>query len=369
MEILYLKKIMFVFGTRPEAIKLAPIILKVKSSSNLRPIICVTGQHREMLDQVLDIFSIKPDYDLNIMKANQTLFDISIDILQSIKSVMETVLPDILVIQGDTTTTFIASLAAYYLKIPIAHVEAGLRSFKKYSPFPEEINRKLTTHLADLHFVPTEISFNNLTNEGIDKNRIFITGNSVVDSLNFISQQIGFKKSDKPKKHIILVTGHRRENFGEKFEQLCYALKEIAQKFPSVQIIYPVHLNPNVQKPVYDILTGTSNIELLPPISYIDFIKLMHKSYLILSDSGGIQEEAPTFQIPVLVMRDTTERPEGIKAGIAKLVGTNKEIIVKEVSELLTNQDYYRSMTSGSNPYGDGNTSARIVKIIEDFIN
>jgi UDP-N-acetylglucosamine 2-epimerase (non-hydrolysing) len=346
---------------------MAPIIDHLIDHNSLKSVVCVTAQHREMLDQVLDIFSIKPDFDLDIMKKNQSLYDITANVMLSIKTVIDKVQPDMIIVQGDTTTTFISALAGFYQQIPVAHVEAGLRSFKKYSPFPEETNRILTTHIADLHFAPTQFAYDNLINEGINKEKISITGNTVIDSLVYITKKLKLQRTSSENKRHILVTGHRRENFGEKFEQMCYALKEIALNYKDVKITYPVHLNPNVQKPVYDILSGVNNIKLIPPVDYIEFVKLMHSSYLVLTDSGGVQEEAPTFGIPVLVMRENTERPEGVQAGVAKLVGTNREVIVNEAASLLDDKEKYASISKIANPYGDGKTGGRIVKLVEEY--
>lgn len=361
------KKVLFIFGTRPEAIKMAPIINKLYCHPSLRPIVCVTGQHRQMLDQVLDIFSIKPDYDLKIMKKNQTLFDITANVLISLEKVIEAISPNILLVQGDTTTTFVGALAGFYKKIPVGHVEAGLRTFNKYSPFPEEMNRSLTTHIADLHFAPTKLAFNNLTEAGVNKNSIFITGNTVIDALLYISRKLNLEELYNGQRKIILVTGHRRENFGARIKNICLALKEIAKKYSNVEIVYPVHLNPNIQEPVYRIISGIDNIKLIDPVDYLEFVKLMHKSYLILTDSGGVQEEAPSLGKPVLVMRDDTERPEGIQIGTARLIGTDRSTIVEEVSKLLNDKEKYKVMSEIPNPYGDGKASERIVNILEDY--
>ena len=363
-----MKKVLIAFGTRPEAIKMAPVVRMMAKSSKLAAYVCVTAQHRQMLDQVLEIFKIKPDFDLDLMKPNQTLFEISSSVLLAMNDVIKKVKPDIILVQGDTTTVFFTALSAFYHKIPIGHVEAGLRSYKKYSPFPEEINRLLTSHIADLHFAPTKLASENLIKEGIQSENILITGNTVIDSLIYIKNKLKFRKNDSANKKHILVTGHRRENFGENFEQMCYALKDIATQYKEIKITYPVHLNPNVQEPVYRILSKVENINLIKPVGYIEFVKLMHSSYIILTDSGGIQEEAPTFGIPVLVMRDTTERPEGIHAGVAKLVGTNRKVIVEEVKALVDDKDYYNSISQISNPYGDGKAAERIINKLEEYL-
>lgn len=374
-------KVLLVLGTRPEAIKLVPVIKKLKEyNSKFATIVCVTAQHRKMLDQVLAIFDISPDYDLNIMKKNQDLFDITIKSLKGLKKVIEKVQPDIVLVQGDTTTAFIAGLAAFYCKIPVGHVEAGLRTYNKYNPFPEEKNRHLLSVLTDYHFAPTEWSKSNLLKEGIPSENIWVTGNTVIDALlqvvssqksvvrrkayqDYFKKQYNLELKTQNSK-LVLVTGHRRESFGEGFENICHALKTIAEKRDDVVIVYPVHLNPNVQGPVKRILGGIDNIHLIEPLEYEQFVFLMNSSYLILTDSGGIQEEAPSLSKPVLVMRNTTERPEGIEAGVVKLVGTDKDAIVKNTIELLENQVLYEKMSKSVNPYGDGKASERIVNIL-----
>ena len=376
-------KLMLIFGTRPEAIKMAPIISCLKTNTkNLKLIVCVTAQHREMLDQVLNIFHIMPDYDLNIMRSSQDLFFITANTLMGLKSILMKEQPDMVLVQGDTTTAFIAGLAAYYLKIPVGHVEAGLRTHNKYSPFPEGVNRHLLSVLADIHFVPTDWAKLNLLKEGVPESKIVVTGNTVVDALLAIKrrQQTGgkgeswkefFRKSwnlvipeETTEKKLILVTVHRRENFGESFRNIFFALKKIAVARKDVVIVYPVHLNPNVQQPVKEILGGVDNIYLIKPVEYEPFIYLMDHAYLILTDSGGIQEEAPSLGKPVLVMRDTTERPEGIKAGVVKLVGTDKRRIVNDTLELLDNKILYKKMSKAINPYGDGKAAERIVRVL-----
>jgi UDP-N-acetylglucosamine 2-epimerase (non-hydrolysing) len=367
------KKISVVFGTRPEAIKLAAVILELKRNENFEVNVCITAQHREMLDQVLKVFEINPDVDLGLMKDNQTLSDLSARILPAMDSYYKNYKPDLVLVQGDTTTTFIASLAAYYNRIKIAHVEAGLRTWNKYSPFPEEINRVLTSKLADLHFAPTKISKGNLITEGVQQEKIFITGNTVIDALLLASEKIKNNTIKIPglrndihsgNGNIILITGHRRESFGEGFKNICQAISFLAEEFADYNFIYPVHLNPNVRKPVFEILSSKKNIFLIEPLDYLPFVSLMNESKLILTDSGGIQEEAPSLGKPVLVMRDTSERPEGISAGTAKLVGVKREEIIKEVKKLLLSKHEYSKMANVVNPYGDGKASARIAGII-----
>jgi len=376
-----MKKILIVFGTRPEAIKMAPLVKEFqKDIENFETKICVTAQHREMLDQVLDLFQITPDYDLNIMKPGQDLYDITSNILLKIKPVLEGFNPDVVLVHGDTATTFATSLAAYYQKIKIGHVEAGLRTGNLYSPWPEEGNRRLTGVLTDYHFSPTETSKQNLLNEGVDESKIIVTGNTVIDALQLVVNKIdsnehlrskiektiiksGFKELDSK---FILVTGHRRENFGQGFLNICEALKVLAKNNPDINILYPVHLNPNVRKPVNELLSNVSNIKLVEPFQYEEFIYLMSRSYLILTDSGGIQEEAPSLGKPVLVMRDTTERPEAVEAGTVKLVGSDQSNIVKEVQNLLDDSSEYQRMSKAHNPYGNGNASKKILKILRD---
>ena len=370
-------KILFIFGTRPEAIKLAPLIKLFRDHcSKFETKICITSQHKSMLKQVLNLFEIAPDYDLNLMKKNQLLEYISARSLEKLSEVFKQNSPDLIFIQGDTTTVMAASLAAFYQKIKIAHIEAGLRSYNKYSPFPEEINRVVTSHLADFHFAPTKRAKDNLLLEGINEKNIWVTGNTVIDALFLTLQMIKQnedsylkyfqQKGIKFDKRIILMTGHRRESFGNGLRNVCYALREIAQN--DVKIVYPVHLNPNVQTPVNQILSNRNNIYLIKPLSYDKLVFLMKKSYLILTDSGGIQEEAPSLGKPVLVMRDVTERPEGIEAGTAKLVGTNKDNIVANTLKLLNDLDIYKKMNVIKNPYGDGKASKYIFSIINKLI-
>ncbi len=363
-------KILFVFGTRPEAIKLAPVIHELASRPRFTVRVCVTAQHREMLDQVLEAFSITPDHDLDLMRPGQDLFDVTARCLTALRPVLEAERPDWVIVQGDTTTVFVASLAAFYLDIRVAHVEAGLRTFDKRRPFPEEINRRLTSHVADLHFAPTERARRNLLEEGIPAEHIHVTGNTVVDALFYIRDRYrgrwpapaGMRPVERDRR-LILVTGHRRESFGEGFERICRALRRIAER-PDVEIVYPVHLNPNVQRPVHGLLGELPNVQLIEPLPYVSFVGLMESSYLILTDSGGIQEEAPSLGKPVLVLREVTERPEAVEAGTVKLVGTDVENIVAGVGELLDDPAVYERMSRAHNPYGDGKASVRIAEIL-----
>lgn len=371
-----MKKVLFIFGTRPEAIKMAPLIIKFHSNSDLFDTrVCITAQHREMLDQVLDFFEIIPDYDLNLMKPGQDLFSLTAEIIKSLKSVLEGFKPDYVFVHGDTTTTLASSLASFYAGAKICHVEAGLRTFNKHSPYPEEINRQLTGRLSDFHFAPTEKAKNNLIGEGITEN-IVVTGNTVIDSLFQGIERLKNHKSDfisliqpylKKNKKIILVTGHRRENHGEGFENICQALRAIAMKREDVIIVYPVHLNPKVKDPVNLHLSNLTNTFLVAPLSYPDFLWLMNQSTIIITDSGGVQEEAPSLGKPVLVMRNTTERPEAVEAGTVVLVGTNKELIEKETVDLLENSQRYKQMSELHNPYGDGFASEKIVTFIKNI--
>ncbi len=371
-----MKKILFVFGTRPEAIKLAPVIHEIKNhKSDFDVKVCVTAQHREMLDQVLGFFDIKPDYDLNVMKKGQNLFELTSRLLLGLQDILQNEHFDLVLVHGDTTTTLVSSLAAYYTKIKLAHIEAGLRTHDKFAPFPEEVNRSITGRLADIHFAPTEKARQNLISEGISEESIIVTGNTVIDALyqgldivkeNANSSIQSIDEMIDVSKKMILVTGHRRENFGDGFLNICKALKEISDR-EDVQIIYPVHLNPNVQKPVYDILGESPNVLLLDPQPYETFIHLMNKSYIIITDSGGIQEEAPSLGKPVLVMRDTTERPEAVEAGTVILVGTDKDKIVNNAVTLLDDSDAYEDMSLKHNPYGDGKASARIAEYLKDL--
>ncbi len=371
-------KVLSVFGTRPEAIKMAPLVNLLKSDDTIDSRVCVTGQHREMLDQVLRLFDITPEYDLAIMKAGQDLYDVATSILLNIKPVLRDFKPDIVLVHGDTSTTFAAALACYYEKIAVGHVEAGLRTGNIYSPWPEEANRKLTGAITTLHFAPTETSAQNLLRENILSTSIHITGNTVIDALHQVVSKIDRDtalSSDFAAKfpygqngrRLILVTGHRRESFGSGFENICAALKVIAEQFPETDVVYPVHLNPNVREPVYRLLSQTPNVHLIEPQEYLPFVYLMSRSYLVLTDSGGIQEEAPSLGKPVLVMRDTTERPEAVAAGTVKLVGTDTAKIVTEVSRLMTDQHYYDAMSFAHNPYGDGAACGRIVDSIKKY--
>lgn len=365
-------RFLFIFGTRPEAIKLAPLIVRLKEIGNVQ--VCVTGQHREMLDQVLQFFSIAPDYDLNIMVKNQSLFTVTAKSLKLLERVIGRSQPDLIIVQGDTTTAFVGALSGFYKKVKVAHVEAGLRSFNKSSPFPEETNRILVGHMADYHFAPTERAKQNLLKENIQENKIFVVGNTVIDALtmgleivnNDDKRYAQFFNFVDLSKRIILVTGHRRESFGNPFENICRALKEIAED--NVEIVYPVHLNPIVRGHVYPLLRGIKNIHLIDALEYPYLIWLMKKSYMILTDSGGIQEEAPSLGKPVLVLRDVTERTEGIKEGTALMVGTGKEKIVESTRLLLYNQGKYNKMAKCKNPYGDGKASMRIRNIVKKLI-
>lgn len=372
-----MKKIAVVFGTRPEAIKLAPLIISLKSDPRFKCRICVTGQHREMLDQVLDIFGIEPDADLNLMQPDQTLSGLTARTVEAVDRWLAAEKPDLVLVQGDTTTVLGTALAAFYQRIPVGHVEAGLRTHNLYSPWPEEANRLLTSHLATLHFAPTELNKQNLLNEGIRAEGIHVTGNTVIDALFLALDKIRLNPpsiaglppefmtqgNDRP---LVLITGHRRENFGQGFESICQAIAELARRFPKTQFVYPVHLNPNVREPVYRILSPFvyKNVHLIDPLPYLPFVAMMNRATLILTDSGGIQEEAPSLGKPVLVMRDTTERPEAISAGTVKLVGTEYSRIIEETSILLTDRTEYDSMARAHNPYGDGKATQRIVHVL-----
>jgi UDP-N-acetylglucosamine 2-epimerase (non-hydrolysing) len=371
-------RVLTVFGTRPEAIKLAPVVKELEKQSALSSRVCVTGQHRQMLDQVLSVFDIKPDFDLNIMREGQSLFDITTRSLQALEQTLKRDRPDIVLVQGDTTTAFAASLAAYYLQIKVGHVEAGLRTFDKYNPFPEEINRRLVDAVSDLCFAPTDTARDNLLREGVPPEQVFVTGNTVIDALlmtldnlsrggreqyyrDFLEREYNVRIGDR---RLILVTGHRRESFGPAFESICRGLKRIADNNADVCIVYPVHLNPNVRAPVYQILGDVKNVYLIPPLEYVPFVWLMAHCYLILTDSGGIQEEAPSLGKPVLVMREVTERPEAVRAGTARVVGTDDERIFTETQRLLGDEKKYLQMSQAVNPYGDGRAAGRIVDIL-----
>ena len=370
-------KTLCIFGTRPEAIKMAPLVLALAADERFEAKICVTGQHREMLDQVLELFSITPDFDLKIMKPGQDLTDVTAAILQGLKAVLSEFKPDIVLVHGDTATTFAASLGAYYQQIPVAHVEAGLRTGNLYSPWPEEGNRKLTGALAKLNFAPTDTSRDNLLREGVSPDSIFVTGNTVIDALLDVVKRLDqdpelLARACEPAafldqaRKLILVTGHRRESFGDGFERICQALMEVAQQHPEVDIVYPVHLNPNVREPVNRLLNGIGNIYLIAPLDYLPFVHMMSRAHIILTDSGGIQEEAPSLGKPVLVMRDTTERPEAVAAGTVKLVGTNTSDIVRELNRLLVDTTAYQAMSYAHNPYGDGKACQRILEALLD---
>ena len=382
-----MKKIMLVFGTRPEAIKMAPLVKEFQKRPNeFQTIVCVTGQHREMLDQVLHIFEITPDYDLNIMKQGQDLYDVTARVLLGMRDVLKEARPDVVLVHGDTTTSTAAALAAFYQQIPVGHVEAGLRTHNIYSPWPEEMNRQLTGRLATYHFAPTPLSRQNLLSEGVQESHIIVTGNTVIDALYMVVDKI---KRDKvldaelekllkqsgydvnrlsAGKKLVLITGHRRENFGDGFISMCRAIKTLTEKYPEVDFVYPMHLNPNVRKPIHEVfgedLSGLGNMFFIEPLEYLSFVYLMEKSTIVLTDSGGIQEEAPGLGKPVLVMRDTTERPEALEAGTVKLVGTDYDKIIKEVSALIEDREYYDRMSKAVNPYGDGKACARIVNAL-----
>ena len=382
-----MKKVLLVFGTRPEAIKMAPLVKKFQEDSEFQTIVCVTAQHREMLDQVLDIFDIKPDYDLNIMKQGQDLYDITSRVLLGLRDVLNETNPDVVLVHGDTTTSTAAALAAFYKQIPVAHVEAGLRTNNIYSPWPEEMNRRITGRIATYHLAPTELSRQNLLKENVDNQNIIITGNTVIDALLWVvnkiksdanlaeTLQINIKNNGydidriEDKRKLVLITGHRRENFGEGFRNICNAIKTLSIKYPDVDFVYPMHLNPNVRKPIAEIFGNdkdkSGNTFFIEPLDYLNFVFLMEKADIILTDSGGIQEEAPSLGKPVLVMRDNTERPEALEAGTVKLVGTDYDKIINEVSELLDNEESYNKMSKAVNPYGDGSACERIVNFMK----
>ena len=380
-----MKRMMLVFGTRPEAIKMAPLVKEFqKFPEDFETIVCVTGQHREMLDQVLHIFDIKPDYDLNIMKQGQDLYDVTARVLTGMRDVLKNASPDVVLVHGDTTTSTAAALAAFYQQIPVGHIEAGLRTHNIYSPWPEEMNRQITGRIATYHFAPTPLSKSNLLKENVSENKIIVTGNTVIDALYWVVNKIKTDDSlDKELedvlktagydvnrlsggKKLVLITGHRRENFGDGFINMCTAIKDLTQKYPDVDFVYPMHLNPNVRKPIHQVfgenLENLGNMFFIEPLEYLSFVYLMEKSTIVLTDSGGIQEEAPGLGKPVLVMRDTTERPEALDAGTVKLVGTDYDKIVNEVSQLLEDEEAYEKMSKAVNPYGDGMACSRIVK-------
>lgn len=378
-----MKKIIIVFGTRPEAIKMAPLVLELKKNEDIRTLTCVTAQHREMLDQVLGVFDIKPEIDLDIMKKDQDLCDVTSNIIHKLKECFLEEKPDLVLVHGDTTTSFVAALVCFYLGIKVGHVEAGLRTSNLYAPFPEEFNRQVTGIISNLHFAPTQASAENLFREGKNKDNIFVTGNTVIDSMQLVLKRInedskrlnkitsGLKSSinfNWEKEKFVLITGHRRENFGQGFKNICESIKKFCQKYKDVHFIYPVHLNPNVRKPVNSILSEIKNISLVEPLDYENFVYLMSFAYLVLTDSGGIQEEAPSLGIPVLVMRDETERPEALEAGTVMLTGTSQDSIFTNLEKLFNDKKQYKKMSKSTNPYGDGKASKRIVKIIKKKI-
>lgn len=370
----FVKKVLVIFGTRPEAIKMAPVVMSLSNCQGFETKVCVTAQHREMLDQVLDLFKINPDFDLNLMKPGQDLTDITANVLLGLREVFKAWRPDIILVHGDTTTAMASCIAAFYERIAVGHVEAGLRTGNKYSPWPEEMNRRIAGVISDLHFAPTESARANLLHEGVNEETVHVTGNTVIDALLDVVHQVKTNPSLagelsgrfsflNPGKKLILVTGHRRENFGAGFDGICLALREIAER-GDVQIIYPVHLNPNVQEPVNRLLSGCHSVHLIPPLDYLPFVYLMSRAYLLLTDSGGVQEEAPSLGKPVLVMRDTTERPEAVQAGTVKLVGADRHKIVAETNRLLDDTVEYERMSQAHNPYGDGCAAQRIIEIL-----
>jgi len=370
-----MKRILLVFGTRPEAIKMCPLVKEFqKHPDDFETLVCVTGQHREMLDQVLEIFGVKPDYDLNIMKQGQDLFDVTARVLTGMRDVLDTAKPDVVLVHGDTTTSMAAAMAAFYRQIPVGHVEAGLRTHNLYSPWPEEMNRQVTGRIAEYDFAPTPLSRQNLLDEGVPAERITVTGNTVIDALHWVVENVlakGYVPKDpsvaallQDDRRKVLITGHRRENFGEGFISMCTAIRDLARKYPEVEFVYPMHLNPNVRKPIREVFGEhpAGNLNFIEPLDYLDFVYLMSRSFIVLTDSGGIQEEAPGLGKPVLVMRDTTERPEALEAGTVKLVGTDYVRIVTEVSSLLDDSSTYDAMSHAVNPYGDGKACSRIVE-------
>lgn len=365
-----MKRVMIIFGTRPEAIKMCPLVKELKRDRGIETAVCVTGQHKQMLEQVLKVFEVKPEYDLSIMKDKQTLFDVTVNILEKIKKVLDEWKPDIVLVHGDTSTTFVTALACYYLQIPVGHVEAGLRTHNIYSPYPEEFNRQAVGLIARCHFAPTEKAKQNLLDEGKNEETIYVTGNTAIDALKTTiseaySHPILTWASDS---RLIMLTAHRRENLGEPLHCMFRAIKRIVEEHEDIKVVYPIHMNPAVRKAAEDILAGHDRIKLIEPLEVIDFHNFLARSYLILTDSGGIQEEAPSLGKPVLVMRDTTERPEGIEAGTLKLVGTSEEVIYREFERLLTDESEYEKMSNASNPYGDGYASSRIVKILKQML-
>lgn len=388
-SLINMKTVLLVFGTRPEAIKMAPLVIEFqKHSHDFKTIVCVTGQHREMLDQVLNLFHIQPHYDLNIMKQGQDLYDVTTKILTGMRNIFKEVRPDLVLVHGDTTTSTATALAAFYQQIPVGHVEAGLRTYNIYSPWPEEMNRQITGRIATYHFAPTALSKKNLINENIPEDKIVVTGNSVIDALHLVVTKIKKDKETSSKiintinangydanrlvngKKLVLITGHRRENFGYGFISMCKAIKRLTEQYPKVDFVYPMHLNPNVRKPIHEVFDGStpSNMFFIEALEYLEFIYLMEKCSIVLTDSGGIQEEAPGLGKPVLVMRNTTERPEAVEAGTVKLVGTDCDTIVKETSKLLEDETYYNQMSEATNPYGDGLTCKRIVESVYSYL-
>jgi UDP-N-acetylglucosamine 2-epimerase (non-hydrolysing) len=365
-------KVAVIVGTRPEAIKMAPIVLEMRKHRGLKPLLVLTAQHREMCDDVLEVFALKPAYDLDIMKPNQSLFQVTSSLVRELEAVFASERPDLVLVQGDTTSTFVGALCAYYLRIPVGHVEAGLRTYRKYSPFPEEINRRLTTAISDLHFAPTRVAAAALAREGIDRSQVFVVGNPVIDALLTVAgkryefKNPALRRLDLGGKRVIAVTAHRRESWGRPFESMMRALRDIAAAHRDVLVVFPVHPNPNVRRPVERILAGAPGVVLVDPLDYRDFVKLLKSCYFIITDSGGIQEEAPSLKKPVLVMREVTERPEAVKAGAVRLVGSDRETIVKAASRLLNSDLAYRRMIIRKNPYGDGTTSRQITRIILD---
>ncbi len=367
-----MRKVSFVFGTRPEAIKLCPVILAMRSRQDMVPHVCVTAQHRQMLDQVLEVFGVQPDVDLGLMQPNQTLASLTARAIAALDGYFAEHTPDLVLVQGDTTTVLAASLAAFYRRIPVGHVEAGLRTGNKFSPFPEEINRVLTSHVADYHYAPTPMARQNLLREGVEAGRILVTGNTVIDALHYAVGRIKASRPDVPgvprellaggdQRPMVLITGHRRENFGQGFESICQAIAELARRFPQAVFVYPVHLNPNVREPVFRLLAGLDNVLLIEPLNYLPFVAMMERATVVLTDSGGVQEEAPSLGKPVLVMRDTTERPEAVEAGTVKLCGTDPKAIVEGVTTLLSDPAAYAAMAAAVNPYGDGKATGRIL--------
>ena len=366
-----MKKVMLVFGTRPEAIKMCPLVNELKKRKEIKTIVCVTGQHRQMLDQVLEAFQVNPDYDLSIMKDRQTLFDVTTNILNRIKNILEDVRPDIVLVHGDTSTTFVTALACFYLQIPIGHVEAGLRTYDIYSPYPEEFNRQAVGIISQYNFAPTELARQNLIKEGKDEKLIYVTGNTAIDALQTtVKQEYTHPELEwASDSRLILITAHRRENLGEPMHNMFRAIRRVMEEHPDVKAIYPIHMNPVVRKAADEELGGMNRVHIIEPLEVLDFHNFLSRSYLILTDSGGIQEEAPSLGKPVLVMRDTTERPEGIEAGTLKLVGTEEETIYINFKELLLNQDLYNKMSEASNPYGDGFASKRIADILVEGLD